>query len=833
MKIQRVSSFCGALVIAAALFAAGCASSASSRFYGKTVPPTENILRYVSGSEPESLDPQIGTGQPEARLYLALYDGLIEYDAQTSQPIPSLAERWQISPNGTEYTFFLRKNGRFSNGDPITAKDFVYTFRRGFDPETISRNAALGYYIKYAEAYNSGNSFLRKDGKFVLEADTAEKQAAPSVQTADDAKKDIEAPKTKAATGSEPDFVPTDTAFRQYINSPTRLILPSDVVQRANQVEKSAKIQQIMNWRGTEIKDGAALAKRLSNGDAAASVFARYADKNVIASCASGSCGEAEKNALADALNKAVTEEDLNNDAVKNGANLSESTKTTIAEIAKENDKRSAANKKLDAEIAAAPDETAKANLEKQRKKLLGKLYLINHLIAQDTFANEVAPLDIVPVAKEDIGVEAVDDYTFRITLSQPAPYFLGLLAHQFFRVLHEPTISKFGSQWTQPANIVTSGAFKLQEHLPYNRVFVTRDPMNWDTAKVKLDGIYFYPSEESTTTLNLYKAGEIDAFYNHTVPTAWIDEIRQYKDEYMDFPEIACEFYAINVTRPPMNDKRIREAFNLAFDREAYATYKRTAKPLYTFTPSGIFPEFDKAKREVASELAKEQNISLEQFDSRYKLNVPRACQLMREAGFKVTDTNDGKCRVENFPVERVNVNYNTQESNKATAEFVQAQWKQNLGITVSLKNMEFKTFLPFLKSLEYEGFGRKGWVGDYMDPFTFLELNYTAQGNGNTGWNDPKYNKMLDDANNTIDLNERSKMLARAEYYLLEQFIFLPISIPSTNWMKKPYVKGLYPNPATLHPWKEVYIERDAAKWDADLSESLKVDAAAPKTE
>ena len=124
----------------ACLIVLGCcltscaSSSADSGFFGKTDPPKENVLRYITGSEPESLDPHIGSGQPEARLYMALYEGLVEYDPKTDAPIPELAERWDINPNLTEFVFYLRKDARWSNGDPITANDFVYSLRRGLSP---------------------------------------------------------------------------------------------------------------------------------------------------------------------------------------------------------------------------------------------------------------------------------------------------------------------------------------------------------------------------------------------------------------------------------------------------------------------------------------------------------------------------------------------------------------------------------------------------------------------------------------------------------------------------------------------------------------------------
>src|SRR5436305_6216510 len=138
-------------------------------------PPAGQVLRYISGSEPESLDPQMSSGQPEARLDMALYDGLAEYHPKTMEPIPAVAERWVIDEDASEFVFFLRHNAKFSDGSTITARDFVYTIRRGFRPELASRTAYLGFDIKYAEAYNSVESFVRdpQTGRFLLASEAA------------------------------------------------------------------------------------------------------------------------------------------------------------------------------------------------------------------------------------------------------------------------------------------------------------------------------------------------------------------------------------------------------------------------------------------------------------------------------------------------------------------------------------------------------------------------------------------------------------------------------------------------------------------------------------
>lgn len=634
----------------------GCATEATNRFYGKTEPPKDNVLRYVSGSEPESLDPPVATGQPEARVMMALYDGLVEYHPKTMEAMPAIAESWQIGQGGTEYIFHLRKGATFSNGDPIRAQDFVFSFRRAVSPELAALNGYLGYYIKYAEPFNSGQVFVRDaNGRFLLSSDLSESGATPE----------------QAAT-----VTTAQTEFRNFIDGPERLTVPSTEKERED----------------------------------------------------------------------------------------------------------------LDPKIKAA-----------------------------------IAGKEFVPIKGEDIGVEAVDDLTFRIKLRQPAPYFVGLLGHQLFKVVHPPTVEKFGKAWTKPENIVTSGAFLLKEHRPYDRIITAKNPKYWDADMVRLDGIEFYPLDEATTMMNLYKAGSVDGMYNHTVPAAWNDVIKQYKDEYLNHPEVAIEYYTVNVKKPPMNDLKVRQAFALAIDREAMAKFRKTTKPLVDFTPEGIFTKYEEARTKVYTEELKKKGMTLDQWKAR-TFDPVQARKLIAEAGFPVQH-NGNTFSCPTFPVNQVDLLYNTAESNKAIAEFVQAQWKQNLGITVPLKNMEWKTFLTYRKKLEYSGVARAGWIGDYMDPFSFLNLFYSEKNDSSTGWWDKKYDDMLDAANRELDEMKRFEKLALAEFMMIQEQPVIPLQTQATNWIKKPYVKGLYPNPGTLHSWKFVYIENDPAKWDQNVDGLMSV--------
>ena len=633
--------------------AVSCRSAASNEeFFGTTVPPERNILRYVNGDEPESLDPAVSSGQPEARIYLALHEGLVEYDPRTLDPIPALAESWDSNNDSSEFVFHLRKNARWSNGDPITAGDFVFSVRRALSPELASRSAYLAYYIRYSQAYNEGAVFIKdpQTNEFLLEKELATQDHGQESTLALSQRSLGSGESEYQSTGGEAKPHP-DTPFHQFMHSPARLTLP-----------------------GSE----------------------------------------------------------------------------------KARDKLLAANSRLRAAVA-------------------GK--------------------EFIPVKAEDIGVEAVDEYTVRISLSQPAPYFIGLLAYQLFRVTPRKIIEQYQDQWTDPSHIVTSGAFKVKSWLPYSKLVVERNPMYWDAANVRLEEIHFYPSNDNPTSMNLYKVGEADAVLNHTVPNAWLDVVRPKKD-YMDGAEAAITYILMNVTKPPMNDLRVRRAFNMAIDKVNYSKSRTVTKPLVAFTPEGIFSGYPQPKGDG--------------------YDPEQARKLLAEAGYPVTNKPGGGYECKTFPADQVEFVFNTVSSNKTMAEFMQAQWKQTLGITVPLRSMEFKTYMNARSKLEYKGFAIGIWGADYMDPFTFLGLFSTAGGDNGSGWFDPKYVALLDEANRTADKQKRYELLAKAEKYMLDNQPVIPIETPSVNWVKKPYVKGLYPNAASLFAWKFVYIERDPAKWD-----------------
>ncbi len=506
----------------------------------------DQILHVGNFSEPEDLDPHIVTGNVEFNIVMALVEGLVGQDPKDLSPVPGAAERWEISPDTMTYTFFLRPSGRWSNGDALTAHDFIYSFKRILTARLASEYAYMLYCMKNAEAYHRG----------------------------------------------------------------------------------------------------------------------------------------------------------------------------------------------------------------------------------------EIADFSLV-------GVSAPDRFTLRISLARPTAYFLSLLQHVSWYPVHPPTIEKFkafdtrGTRWTQPPNFVGNGPFVLKRWNVNTVVVVEKNPFYWDASSVRLNAIHFYPIESNQTEERAFRSGQIHLTYG--VPLTKLDWYRTNRPELLHItPYLATYFYYVNVTRAPLNDRRVRAALAMTIDREALVknVLKADQAPAYCYTPPNT------AGYTCTSAVA-------------YDLEKARA--LLSEAGYP-----EGK----GFPA--VELLYNTSETHHTIAQAVQEMWNKNLNISVSLVNQEWKVYLATTHALDYD-IARGGWIADYVDPNTFLNMWVTGGGNNRTGYANPVYDSLIARADNCPGRQRRLGFFQQAEAILLNDLPIIPVFFYTNQSLIHPAVKGWYPTLLNQHPYKNLYLESD----------------------
>ena len=527
----------------AALFLNACGSSENNVSIGNR----EGVLHWGNTSEPQSLDPHIATGVPESKILFAVAEGLVSKDPATLEIVPGVAERWDISDDGLSYTFYLRKNARWSNGDPLTAEDFIWSWWRGLQPALGNLWVYMLAPIKNSQAYYSG-----------------------------------------------------------------------------------------------EIRDFS------------------------------------------------------------------------------------------------------------------------------------------------EVGIEALDPYTLRITLENPTPYFLQLLDHNALYPVHRATVEKFGradqrgTRWAYEGNLVSNGAFRLVEWKINRHVMVEKNPYYWDADNVKLNRIYFYPTENITTEERMFRAGQLH--YTYEVPVDKIAAYRQQHDDSLQiYPYLGSYFYRFNTKLPHLKDPRVRRALAMAVDREQITdkVLKAGQFPAYAITPPGTMGY---------------------QPQSNLRFDPEGARELLKQAGYP---NGDGLPRLE--------ILYNTQEEHRKVAVAIQQMWKQYLNVDVELVNQEWKVYLDSETNGDFQ-LSRASWIGDYVDPNNFLELWLCGGGNNRTGWCNEEFDQLIMQvAPKANSHEERMAIFQRAESLLLDDMPVLPIYVYTTKHLINPAVKNFPHNILNQPSFKQIYLEED----------------------
>ena len=336
----------------------------------------------------------------------------------------------------------------------------------------------------------------------------------------------------------------------------------------------------------------------------------------------------------------------------------------------------------------------------------------------------------------EKMGVKAVDDKTLEVTLTTPQPWFLQQVAHHSFLAVNKKAVDQFGDKWTEAANIVTNGPFKLENWEHSAAIDIVKWDEWRDAASVKLTRVNGRMIEDGTTAVQAFEAGEIDV--NDALAIDEIPRLRE-TETYDQYPGLGTYYYGFNVKK--ITDVKQRRAMSLAIDRRSIIDNiaQEDQLPTTGFTPKGM-PGFDTINPDSPWQ---PESADLEQ-----------AKQLMGEVA---------------SPVKSINLYINDSPGHREIAVAIQAAWKE-LGIESTIKQQEFQQYLEFLGPPPNADVGvyRLGWIGDFVDAINFLDLWTCGSGNNSTNYCNKEYDALIEEARSTPDNDARYELYAQAEEIL-----------------------------------------------------------------
>jgi oligopeptide transport system substrate-binding protein len=366
--------------------------------------------------------------------------------------------------------------------------------------------------------------------------------------------------------------------------------------------------------------------------------------------------------------------------------------------------------------------------------------------------------------AVTELGISAPDERTVRVVLNAPTPYLLSLLTKSYTYPQYEPAVRAHGEDWVRPEYIVSNGAFMLREYVIGGRVTLERNPRYWDASHVRLRQVVYLPLDRAAQTSRFF-AGELmftDSF--SAEQTAWLRS--HLGNQVVSAPYLGNFVLGLNAQRPPFaGNRNLRMALTLGVDRETLVHYVRQGLYEPAWTPTPPLPG--------------------------YHAPVPDWARLPEATRHALAQRYYAAAGYSRERPLRIELHYPTDTDNRRTYEAVAAMWRTNLGAQVETYNEEFRVQLNE-RHLQKLALFHYAWIGDYPDPYTFLQLFQTGFGYNDGGYSNPRYDALLTAAGNEADAARRLQLLAEAEAILNEDVACIPLYYYATRHLIKSYVRG-----------------------------------------
>lgn len=409
-------------------------------------------------------------------------------------------------------------------------------------------------------------------------------------------------------------------------------------------------------------------------------------------------------------------------------------------------------------------------------------VYSWNRLVDPATGADYEYMLDMVKGYDEKkLDISAPDPKTFVVNLNVKCPYFEEICAFPAVMPVRKDIIEANKTWTNSPETLVSNGAYKLEKWEHNSTLSMVKNPEYYDQDSVKAEKLAFHLQDDQNAIYASYRSGDLD--FINSVPQEEIQKLLDTKELKIK-PYVGTYFVCFNTEKEPFNDPKVRKAFSLAIDRNFIVNQVtgQGQEPATAYVPSGVYDANGAEGDDFRTVGGDYYSIN----DEDYEKNIEEAKKLMEEAGYK-----DG----EGFP--QIDYLYNTDENHKAIAEALQNMWQENLGVQVSLQNQDWNVFLKERKEGNYN-IARHGWIADYNDPMSFIDMWLTGGGNNDAQYKNPEFDKFVKAAKATSDPDERMENMHKAEDILIgEDNVVAPLYFYNNSYMMKPNIQGLYYTP------------------------------------
>jgi oligopeptide transport system substrate-binding protein len=380
-------------------------------------------------------------------------------------------------------------------------------------------------------------------------------------------------------------------------------------------------------------------------------------------------------------------------------------------------------------------------------------------------------------VSEEEIGVKAIDNITLSVELESPTSYFLHLVSRSVTKPIPMHSVEKYGEAWAEPRNLVTNGSFNLDLWEPEEKIVLVRNPKYPGRFEGNLDEVELHVLPDWQDQLERYEHNELDVLGLGLVPTSEFNNLRQrFSHDYITGPEASTTYLGINFTLEPFTDKRVRQAFAHAIDKKKIANV--ILQGISDPATGGFVPH------EMPGH---SPNIGL-------SFNPQLARKLLLEAGYShVHDFSNINIFVHGDPWQR--------ERFKA----VEDELRKNTELPIEFTYLAFDVLRERILEEKPHIFG-VGWTAGFPDPDLFLGT--AARTFIPPNWNE-QYDKLVENARQVLDLDERLRLYTEADKILMEEAVVIPISYARIHLFVKPWVKRFPIPPINTFSYKDVVIE------------------------